>query len=277
MTADQRSEPSAQVPDHTIAGGPLVVKRGLIVSDLKCGGSPRSPILHHVSCTVPTGSLLAVVGMSGAGKTTFLRALCGFETVHHGSIELNERHLNELPARDRHIGYVTQSSSLWPHLTVRQNIQLGIRADQKANHSSNKAPIHNSAQSILQLCEELGIADLQGRLASKLSGGEQQRVALARALVGQPELLLLDEPWGNLDSLTRSECQHLLATIRAKHLASSTSPMIVVMVTHDPRELKLADHLLVLNQGNVEQFGTTHEVQQHPVSERVRKLTSTVA
>jgi iron(III) transport system ATP-binding protein len=229
---------------------------GLSVRELWKGYPPGAPVLRGVNLEVPAGSLVAVLGLSGCGKTTLLRAIAGFERAARGRIELGSRTLDDgrrhvAPER-RGIGYVPQEGALFPHLDVRANVAFGLARAQRR------------AGVVEELLELVGLTDLARRLPHELSGGEQQRVALARALARAPEGLLLAEPFSSLDaSLRTSMREEVGALLRRRRVTT-------VLVTHDQEEaLSLADSVAVLRDGRIVQQGTPVELYQKPLDARL--------
>jgi len=208
-------------------------------------------VLRGVELDVPAGSLTSVLGLSGCGKTTLLRVIAGFEHADRGTVTLAGRtledaHTNVAPER-RSVGYVPQEGALFPHLTVKANVGFGLSRGERRG------------QTVPQLLEMVGIAELAERLPHQLSGGEQQRVALARALARRPQALLLDEPFSSLDASLR-------ALVREEvHALLREQGVTTVLVTHDQEEaLSLADSVAVLRDGRIVQQGTPAELYEQP-------------
>ncbi len=204
------------------------------------------------------GQVVALVGPNGAGKSTLLRGLAGLAPAR-GSLELDGVELSGLPPEDRGIGWVPQAGLLFPHLSALDNTAYGLRA-----HGVRRGDARRQAQDWL---ERLGVGHLADRLPAQLSGGQAQRVALARALVGDPALVLLDEPLGALDASTRDDVRRTLRTVLTASRATS------IVVTHDPVDaVALADRMVVLEDGAVLQDGSVAEVTASPRSPWVAEL-----
>lgn len=210
--------------------------------------------VSRVSLLVGEGELLALLGPSGCGKTTTLRMIGGFEDPDQGRIEFEGRDITHLPPEDRGIGFVFQDYALFPHLTVQDNVKFGLRHLPRGERQAR-------AMDMLRL---VGLEALATRRPHQLSGGQQQRVALARALAVSPRLILMDEPFSNLDAKMRVETRQEVRNL----LKSSGSAGI--LVTHDQEEaLALADRIAVMDGGRVVQIGTPDEIYRNPVSEFV--------
>jgi len=212
---------------------------------------------------VPAGSLTAVLGLSGCGKTTLLRVIAGFERAERGSVSLGGRTLDDgriyLAPEQRSVGYVPQEGALFPHLSVRENVGFGLPRRERRG------------EQVTALLEMVGIAPLARRLPHELSGGEQQRVALARALARRPQALLLDEPFSSLDASLRSHVrEEVHALLRAQGVTT-------VLVTHDQEEaLSLADTVAVLREGRIIQRGEPAELYEQPADERLARFLGAV-
>ena len=210
--------------------------------------------VERVNLLVGEGELLALLGPSGCGKTTTLRMIGGFEQPDEGRVLFENRDITHLTPEARGIGFVFQDYALFPHLSVLDNVKFGLR---KLSRADAKA----RAEEMLAL---VGLAELGKRRPHQLSGGQQQRVALARALAVAPKLILLDEPFSNLDAKMRVETrQEVRKLLKATGSAG-------ILVTHDQEEaLALADRIAVMDQGRVVQIGTPDEIYSNPVSEFV--------
>jgi iron(III) transport system ATP-binding protein len=226
-------------------------------------GYTDAPVLEGVEFDVPAGSLTAVLGLSGCGKTTLLRVIAGFERAERGSVSLADRTLddgrNYLAPEQRGVGYVPQEGALFPHLSVRENVGFGLPRRERRG------------EQVATLLEMVGIAPLARRLPHELSGGEQQRVALARALARRPQALLLDEPFSSLDASLRSHVrEEVHALLRAQGVTT-------VLVTHDQEEaLSLADTVAVLREGKIIQRGKPADLYQQPADERLARFLGAV-
>jgi iron(III) transport system ATP-binding protein len=235
----------------------------LLVSGLWKGYGEEQPVLRGIDLEVPPGSLTAVLGLSGCGKTTLLRTIAGFERAERGSIDLGGTTLDDggsyLPPERRSVGYVPQEGALFPHLTVQGNVGFGLPRGERRG------------ENVAQLLELVGIAALAKRMPHELSGGEQQRVALARALARKPQALLLDEPFSSLDATLRTRVREEV------HNLLREQGVTTVLVTHDQEEaLSLADTVAVLRDGQIVQQGTPAELYEHPADERLARFLGAV-
>jgi iron(III) transport system ATP-binding protein len=234
----------------------------LEVSDLVKGYGRRA-VLDGVDLDVEPGSLTAVLGLSGCGKTTLLRVIAGFERAQRGRVSLGGLTLEDartfVAPEHRGIGYVPQEGALFPHLDVEANVGFGLtRAERRG-------------RTVADMLEMVGISALAHRHPHRLSGGEQQRVALARALVRRPQALLLDEPFSSLDASLRSHVRdEVQALLRAQGVTT-------VLVTHDQEEaMSLADAVAVLRDGRIVQQGTPAELYERPADEDLARFLGAV-
>jgi iron(III) transport system ATP-binding protein len=225
------------------------------VTSLTVSGVRKSygstPVLHGVDLEVAPGTLTAILGASGVGKTTLLRLVAGFEFADGGSIAIDDQVVDDgrrrTPPQRRRIGYVPQDGALFPHLTVRGNVAFGLPRRER------RGP---AAQAALDL---VGLTDLQDRYPHQLSGGQQQRVALGRALACQPRLVLLDEPFSSLDASLRASVRaEVLSVLRATGTTT-------LLVTHDQDEaLSSADRVAIMRDGLITQEDTPRTIYQRP-------------
>jgi putative spermidine/putrescine transport system ATP-binding protein len=210
-------------------------------------------VLDRISLEVDSGEFIALLGSSGCGKTTLLRAICGFVPVSSGRISVAGRDITDLPPDKRRMAMVFQSYALWPHMTVAQNIGYGLRLRGVKGDAS--------AGRIAEMLKMLRLEGLAERRVTELSGGQRQRVALGRALVINPEILLLDEPLSNLDTKIREAVRHEIKTLQRK-LGITT-----VHVTHDREEaMVMADRIVILDKGRIAQIGAPEEIYNQPNS-----------
>jgi putative spermidine/putrescine transport system ATP-binding protein len=217
----------------------------------KSYGGPS--VLKDLSFTVLKGELCCLLGPSGCGKTTVLRIIDGLIQPDRGSVWLGGRELTDLPPRKRNLGMVFQNYALFPHLDVHENVAYGLRRRRVARQE-----LERRVEEALQLVRLGGYGQ---RRIHELSGGQQQRVALARALVIEPRLLLLDEPLSNLDARLRVDMRREILRIQR------TLNITTIYVTHDQEEaISIADRLVVINQGRVEQIGTPRDIYERPAS-----------
>ena len=219
--------------------------------------------VDKIDLDVPTGALIALLGPSGCGKTTLLRIIAGLETPDVGQVLFDGRDATLWPIRDRKVGFVFQHYALFRHMTVSENVAFGLKVKPRRKRPSS-ADIVKKVQSLLELVQ-LGWAG--ERYPAQLSGGQRQRVALARALAVDPDVLLLDEPFGALDSQVRHELRRWLRRLHDElHFTS-------IFVTHDQQEaIEVADTIVVLNRGRIEQCGVPSEVYDLPTSSFVHRF-----
>jgi ABC-type Fe3+/spermidine/putrescine transport system ATPase subunit len=216
----------------------------------------KTSVLENISFDVAEGEVLVLLGAAGSGKTTILRIIAGLEQPLKGKVILHGKDVTDLPARERGVGVIFQSYALFPKMTVEKNIGYGLRIRKR-----RRKEIRETVKELLALVQ---LEEHRKKYPSQLSGGQQQRVAIARTLAYKPEVLLFDEPFGALDTQTRS---HLRREIRAL-LKKVRVPSI--FITHDQEEaLELGDRVAVLNQGHIEQIGTPFEIYNHPATEYV--------
>jgi iron(III) transport system ATP-binding protein len=215
------------------------------------------PAVDDVSFEVESGSILTLLGPSGCGKTTTLRMIAGLERPDAGEVRVGDRIVTSaaqgvhLPPDKRRMGMVFQSYAIWPHMNVFENIAFPLR--------SKRLPPAEIRDKVMTMLQSLGLEGLHDRPAPLLSGGQQQRVALGRALVGDPEVLLLDEPFSNLDARRRDEMRFELKEVQAR------VGVTTIFITHDQSEaMILSDRVLVMNAGRIVQEGTPQAIYQRP-------------
>ena len=223
----------------------------LKVSNLKKIYDKDEPIIKSLNFSVDKGEIISFIGESGSGKTTFLRCLAGLEEITSGKIELNGKILNDsntlIQSHKRKIGFVFQDYPLFPHLNVTENIILNLEKKYRS-----------SLENILDLTN---LNLLKKRYPHELSGGEQQRVAIARAIIREPDLLLLDEPFSNLDSAIKSQIKSEIKRI-VKDLNITT-----ILVTHDIKDsLEISDRILIFKAGVLQQYDTPSDVYCKPAN-----------
>jgi sulfate/thiosulfate transport system ATP-binding protein len=212
--------------------------------------------LENVSVAVPAGSLTALLGPSGGGKSTLLRIIAGLESPDEGQVCIEGRDMTGISPQERGVGFVFQHYAAFKHMTVRENVAFGLRIRKRP-----KAEVNRRVDELLGLVQ---LGQFGSRYPSELSGGQRQRMALARALAVEPSVLLLDEPFGALDANVREE---LRAWLRRLHLEM---PVTTLFVTHDQEEaMELADQIVVVSHGRVEQAGTPTELYDSPANDFV--------
>jgi sulfate transport system ATP-binding protein len=220
--------------------------------------------LNGVSLHVAEGEFVALLGPSGSGKTTLLRVIGGLDRAESGTVAIGGQDMAGVPARKRGIGFVFQHYAAFKHLTVRDNVAFGLKIRRRP-----KAEITKKVDNLLEV---VGLSGFQNRYPNQLSGGQRQRMALARALAVDPQVLLLDEPFGALDAKVRED---LRAWLRRLH---DEVHVTTVLVTHDQAEaLDVADRIAVLNNGRIEQVGTPTEVYDTPANAFVMSFLGAVS
>jgi len=202
---------------------------------------------------IASGEFFSMLGPSGSGKTTVLRMIAGFETVTSGSISIEGEDITHLAPFDRTVNTVFQDYALFPHMTVQDNVEYGLR--------TRRVPKAERRVQAAEAIERVKLSHVASRLPHQLSGGQRQRIALARALVLRPKVLLLDEPLGALDKQLREEMQLELKNIQRE------AGITFIFVTHDQEEaMRMSDRIAVFNAGRIEQLGTPHEVYERPAT-----------
>ena len=220
--------------------------------------------IDNVSLAVEDGALTALLGPSGSGKSSLLRVIAGLETPDEGTVEISGRDATRVPPQKRGIGFVFQHYAAFKHMTVRDNVAFGLKV--------RKRPKAEIAAKVDELLRIVGLDGYQTRYPAQLSGGQRQRMALARALAVEPEVLLLDEPFGALDANVRAELREWLRRLHDEvHVTT-------VLVTHDQEEaMEVADRIVVLNRGRIEQDGPPRDLYERPANAFVMGFLGPVA
>jgi len=219
--------------------------------------------LKNIDLEVRDGEFLALLGPSGSGKTTLLRIIAGLEFPDTGRLDFHGQDVTGLKVADRKVGFVFQHYALFKHMTIAENVGFGLSVRNRKQRPP-KAKIKARAEELLELVQ---LGGLGGRYPAQLSGGQRQRVALARALAVEPQLLLLDEPFGALDAKVRRELRRWLRQLHGQMGLTS------IFVTHDQEEaLELADRVVVMDHGVIEQIGTPEEIYMAPGSRFVSEF-----
>ena len=215
--------------------------------------------LDDVSLHIPTGQLTALLGPSGGGKSTLLRIIAGLEHADRGRVQIEGLDATHLPAQKRNVGFVFQHYAAFKHLTVYRNVAFGLEI--------RKVPKQQMRTRVNELLELVHLSQFADRLPSQLSGGQRQRMALARALAVEPNVLLLDEPFGALDAKVRKELRDWLRRLHDEvHVTT-------VFVTHDQEEaLEVADEIVIINEGRIEQIGTPDQLYDEPANDFVMRF-----
>jgi iron(III) transport system ATP-binding protein len=228
----------------------------LILNDLVkiFGGAKESVVaVDHVSLQVREGELVTLLGPSGCGKTTTLRMIAGFEFPTSGDIYLDGERMNNVPPNRRPTTMVFQNYALFPHMSVSQNIEYGLKIHRVAGRQ-----IKERVEEVMRL---VGLKGMGSRSPAKLSGGQQQRVSLARSLIMEPKVLLLDEPLSNLDAKLRESTRIEIRKLQRRVGITS------VYVTHDQEEaMTLSDRVMIMHEGRIQQIGTPSEIYAHPAN-----------
>ena len=213
----------------------------------------NNTVIPDLSLDIKPGSFFTLLGPSGCGKTTLLRMIAGFNSIEGGDFYFNDKRINDLDPSKRNIGMVFQNYAIFPHMTVRKNVEFGLQ-----NRKLPRAQITEQASKYLKMMK---IEEYAERKPENLSGGQQQRVALARALCIEPEVLLMDEPLSNLDAKLRVEMRTVIKEIQ--HTVGITN----VYVTHDQEEaMAVSDRIAVMNKGDIQQVGTPKDIYQRPAN-----------
>lgn len=217
-------------------------------------------VLDDVSLNINSGELIALLGPSGSGKTTLLRIIAGLEQADSGQILLKGEDLQNKPIQERQLGFVFQHYALFKHMSVFDNIAFGLKMRPK-KHRLSDADIHKKVRYLLELVH---LEAFCHHYPNELSGGQRQRVALARALAIEPKVLLLDEPFGALDTKVRQELRRWMRKLHDDiHLTS-------ILVTHDQEEaIEISDRIVIMSHGKIEQVGTPENIWKNPANKFV--------
>lgn len=223
----------------------------------------RFPALDDVSLDIRSGELIALLGPSGSGKTTLLRLIAGLDEPSSGEIYFGGEDASHRSVQERNVGFVFQHYALFRHMTVAENIAFGL----KVRPSATRPAKNDIRDRVGELLDMVHLNGLEKRYPNQLSGGQRQRVALARAMAIEPKILLLDEPFGALDAKVRKELRRWLREFHDR------TGHTTVFVTHDQEEaLELADRVVVMNQGRVEQVGSADDIYDQPGSPFVHRF-----
>jgi len=210
-------------------------------------------IIENLSLDIKQGEFFTLLGPSGCGKTTLLRMIAGFNSIENGDFYFNEKRINDLDPAKRNIGMVFQNYAIFPHLTVEQNVEFGLK-----NRKVSKEEMKVETDKFLKLMQ---IDEYRDRMPERLSGGQQQRVALARALVIKPDVLLMDEPLSNLDAKLRVEMRTAIKEIQ------NSIGITTVYVTHDQEEaMAVSDRIAVMKDGEIQHLGQPKDIYQRPAN-----------
>jgi ABC-type sugar transport system ATPase subunit len=221
--------------------------------NIKKSYGDKAPVLHNISFDIEKGKYVVIVGPSGCGKSTLLRIIAGLEQMTSGDLYIADRKVNSVLPSERDIGMVFQEYALYPHMTVLDNIQFGLKM--------KKVPPQERQERVKTAAVLLGLEELLSRKPAQLSGGQRQRVAIGRAIVKKPQVFLFDEPLSNLDTQLRSQMRVELASLH-KRLGSTT-----IHVTHDQIEaMTLADQVFLLKDGTIQQKGPPLDLFHRPAS-----------
>lgn len=211
----------------------------------------ETTIISDLSLDVKDGEFFTLLGPSGCGKTTLLRMISGFNSIEAGEISFNEKCINDIPAHKRNIGMVFQNYAIFPHLTVRKNVEYGLK--------QRKIPQNEINARVDEIMEAMHIKEYADSIPQNLSGGQQQRIALARAIVIKPAILLMDEPLSNLDAKLRIEMRNFIRQIQ------KTFQITTIYVTHDQEEaLAISDRIGVMNLGVLQHVGYPQDIYLRP-------------
>ena len=223
------------------------------VEEIRKSFGGNKPVLDGVSFSVADGEFVSLLGPSGCGKTTLLRIIAGLEYADSGRLSIGGREVSDVPPKDRDIAFVFQNYALYPHLTVEENVAMGLKL--------RGVPAPEISRRTADAASRLGLEPLLKRRPAALSGGQRQRVARARSLVREPRVFLLDEPLSNLDAVLRERTRGELKLLFKR--AKGT----VVYVTHDQVEaMTMSDRIVLLNEGRIQQVGTPEDLYRRPAN-----------
>lgn len=221
----------------------------------------NGPVIRDLSMTLPRGAIGCLLGPSGCGKTTVLRTIAGFEKAERGRISLHGQSVDSsetfIPPEKRRTGMVFQDYALFPHLTVGGNVAFGLK----------ELPVKIRKERVNYLLDKVGLRDFEGSYPHELSGGQQQRVALARALAPQPEILLLDEPFSNLDANLRESLVH-----EVRNIIKSTGATALIVTHNQSEAFAMADEIGVISSGKLLQWGTAQDLYHRPACKQVAEF-----
>ncbi len=236
----------------SLCGGELIVSNNISIRHaVKKYG--QNVVIPDLSVEIKEGEFFTLLGPSGCGKTTLLRMIAGFNSIEGGDFYFGDKRINDLDPSKRNIGMVFQNYAIFPHLTVRKNVEFGLK-----NKKYPKDKLAGQAEKFMKLMQIDQYAD---RMPERLSGGQQQRVALARALCIEPDVLLMDEPLSNLDAKLRVEMRTVIKNIQ--HSVNITT----VYVTHDQEEaMAVSDRIAVMNAGVIQHIGRPKDIYQRPAN-----------
>lgn len=221
------------------------------LQDIKMEYKPGKPVLADINLTVRDGELLALLGPSGCGKTTFLRLIAGLLRPSDGDIQFNGQSVLNIPAELREVGMVFQEHSLFPYMSVGENVAFGLKMKKTNKYSIQKE--------VAKALENVHLSGFEGHHPHQLSGGQQQRVALARSIVVNPKVLLLDEPLNNLEPSLRERMRELICSLQKK------AGITTIFVTHDQSEaVAIADRIALMLNGEIRQVGTPKSFFTNP-------------
>ncbi|WP_053070185.1 sulfate/molybdate ABC transporter ATP-binding protein [Bacillus safensis] len=211
----------------------------------------QTKVLQNVDLSIKNGELISLLGPSGSGKTTLLRIIAGLDYANNGQVLFGDQDYTHIPVRKRQIGFVFQQYALFRNMTVFDNVAYGL----KVKPRGERLPKKDIKERVHELLDVVQLTQYEQRYPDQLSGGQKQRVALARALAVQPKALLLDEPFGALDTKVRKELRHWLKKVHRDF------QMTTIFVTHDQEEaFDIADRVVVMNEGRIEKIGTKEEM-----------------